>query len=182
MVFHERLDRREFLALSALTATATLLPESALAAPSTETDLVSLQVTGDAQRGYGVAILYRGQTIAHHHQGGDFSAVFQNGERSLEDRIDDWKATSWRGSGRKLNLSGELKLTNLRTTVFVEVTYEIVSAQVIRQICSRCFTRCPVAWNRRPPRQSCGVSTMRIAKAARSMSIFLPPASAHTMA
>ena len=133
MVFHARLDRREFLALSALTATATLLPESAYAAQSTETDLVSLEVTGDAQRGYGVTILYRGRTIARHHQGGEFSAVFQNSERSLEDRIDDWKATSWKGSGRKFNLSGELTLTNLRTTVVVEVTYEILSTQEIKK-------------------------------------------------
>ena len=67
MVFHSRLDRREFLALSALTATAALLPESAYAAQSTDTDLVSLEVIGDVQRGYGVAILYRGRAIAHHH-------------------------------------------------------------------------------------------------------------------
>ena len=133
MVFHQTLDRREFLALSALTATAALVPKSAYAAQSTDTDLVSLEVTGDVQRGYGVTILYRGRAIAHHHQGGEFSAVFQNSERSLEDWIDDWKATSWKGTARKLNLSGELILTNLRTTVVVEVTYEVMSAQVIKK-------------------------------------------------
>jgi len=133
MVFHQTLDRREFLALSVLTATAALVPKSAYAAQSTDTDLVSLEVTGDVQRGYGVTILYRGRAIAHHHQGGEFSAVFQNSERSLEDWIDDWKATSWKGTARKLNLSGELILTNLRTTVVVEVTYEVMSAQVIKK-------------------------------------------------
>ena len=133
MVSHARLDRREFLALSALTSVATLLPESVYATQSSETDRVSLEVTGDAQHGYGVAILYRGRAIARHHQGGEFSAVFQNDERSLEDRVDDWKATSWKGDGRQVHLSGEMQLTNLRTTVFVEVTYEIVSTQVMKK-------------------------------------------------
>ncbi len=133
MTSHARLDRREFLALSALTSVATLLPESVYAAQSSEIDLLSLEVTGDAQHGYGVAILYRGRAIARHHQDGEFSAVFQNDERSLEDPVDDWKATSWKGDNKQVHLSGEMHLTNLRTTVFVEVRYEIVSTQVIKK-------------------------------------------------
>src|SRR5450755_1301846 len=133
MVSHARLDRRVFLALSALTSVATLLPESVHATQSSETNRVSLEVTGDAKHGYGVAILIRGRTIARHHQGGEFSAVFQNEERSLEDRVDDWKATSWTSDGRRVHLSGEMQLTNLRTTVFVEVMYETVSTQVIKK-------------------------------------------------
>jgi hypothetical protein len=130
---HARLDRREFLALSALTSVATLLPESVYAAQSSEPDLVSLEVTGDARQGYGVAILYRGRAIARHHHGGEFSAFFQNNERSLEDRIDDWKATSWKGDKKQVHLFGEMHLTNLRTTAFAEVRYEIVSAHVIKK-------------------------------------------------
>jgi hypothetical protein len=133
MVSHAGMDRREFLALSALTSVATLLPESVSAAQPSETDLVSLEVTGDGQRGYGVTILYRGRAIARHHQGGELSAVFQNGERSLEDRIDDWKATSWKGNRRQVDLSGEIRLKNLRATLFVEIRYEIVSAQVMKK-------------------------------------------------
>ena len=133
MVSHARLDRREFLALSALTSVASLLPQSVYANQSSEVDRVSLEVTGDAQHGYGVAILYRGRAIARHHQGGEFSAVFQNDEWSLEDRVDDWKATSWKGDGRQVHLYGEMQLTNLRTTVFVEVRYEIVSTQVMKK-------------------------------------------------
>ncbi|WP_348263433.1 hypothetical protein P8935_02495 [Telmatobacter sp. DSM 110680] len=133
MASHSRLDRREFLALSALTSVATLLPESVYASQSSETDGISLETTGDAQNGYGVTILYRGRAIARHRNGGEFSAVFQNDERSLEDRVDDWKAASWKGDGRQVHLSGEMQLINLRTTVFVEVRYEIVSTQVIKK-------------------------------------------------
>ena len=133
MISHSRLDRREFLTLSALTSAATLLPRSLYASQTSETDQVSLEVTGDAQHGYGVAILYRGRVIAQHHQGGEFSAVFQNDERSLEDRVDNWKATSWKGDGRQVHLSGEMQLKNLRTTVFVEVRYQTVSTQVIKK-------------------------------------------------
>jgi hypothetical protein len=128
-----QLDRREFLALSALATVATLLPESLHATNPSETGLVSLQVTGDAQSGYGVTILYRGQAIARHHQGGEFSAIFQNSERSLEDRADDWKATLWSGDRTRINLSGEMHLRNLRTTVFAEVKYEVLPSQVVKK-------------------------------------------------
>src|ERR1039457_4188417 len=133
MLSHARLDRHEFLSLSALTSAAALLPQSLYASQSSETDLVSLEVTGDAQRGYGVTILYRGQAIARHHQGGELSAVFQNSERSLEDRVDDWKATSWKRDGRQVGLFGEMHLANLRATVSVEVRYEVVSTQVTKK-------------------------------------------------
>jgi hypothetical protein len=133
MVAFGELDRREFLTLSALTTAATLLPQSLHAAIPTESGLVSLQVTGDAQSGYGVAILYRGHVIARHHAGGEFSAIFQNSERSLEDRTDDWKATSWSGDQTRINLTGEMQLTNLRTTVFADVMYEVMPSQVVRK-------------------------------------------------
>ena len=132
MVSYGRLDRREFFALAALTTAATLLPESLQATQSVDTGLVSLRVTGDAQRGYGVSILYRGQAIARH-QGGEFSAVFQNSERSLEDRSDLWKATAWSGDPSRVSLTGEMQLRNLRTTVFVEVKYEVLPTQVVKK-------------------------------------------------
>jgi GNAT superfamily N-acetyltransferase len=133
MAIFGKLDRREFLTLSSLTAAAVMLPHSLHATESAGSGLVSLQVNGDAQRGYGVAILYRGKVIARHHQGGEFSAIFQNSERSLEDRADEWKATSWSGDGKHLNLIGKIKLANLRTTVFVEVGYEVLPSQVVKK-------------------------------------------------
>jgi hypothetical protein len=133
MVTWGKLDRREFLALSALTTAATLLPESLHATTPSGSGLVSLQVSGDAQHGYGVTILYGGHSIARHHQGGEISAIFQNSERSLEDRVDDWKATSWSGDGTRITLAGEMQLKNLRTTVFVEVRYEVLPSQVVKK-------------------------------------------------
>ena len=133
MVYNGRLLRREFLVLSALATAATLIPESVNATQLSDRGLVSLRVTGDAQRGYGLLILHRGHGIARHHQGGEFSAVFQNSERSLEDRADDWKATSWKGDEQRVSLSGEMLLKNLRTTVFVQVSYEVLSLQVVKK-------------------------------------------------
>jgi len=133
MVSFGNLDRREFLALSALTTAATLLPNTSYATATSESDGIALRVTGDAQSGYGVAILYRGQVIARHNQGGEFSAVFQNSERSLEDRVDDWKAASWKGDRMQLTLSGEMQLPNLRTTVFADVRYEMINRRVIKK-------------------------------------------------
>ena len=133
MTSFEYLDRRKFLALSALTTAATLLPNASHATPASESGSISLLVAGDAQSGYGVTILYRGQVIARHHKGGEFSAVFQDSERSLEDRIDDWKATSWKGDRTRITLTGEAHLSNLRTTVFADVQYEVINQQVVKK-------------------------------------------------
>src|SRR5882724_8263576 len=97
------------------------------------TDGLTLKVTGDAQKGYGVALLFNGNPILRHKQGGEFSAVFQNEERSLEDRVDDWKATSWTGDAKRLVLSGECKLVNLNTTVFINVDYQRITSRVVRK-------------------------------------------------
>jgi hypothetical protein len=133
MVSLGELDRREFLTLSALTTAAGLLPYTLHAAEPSEPGLVSLKITGDAQHGYGVTILYRGQPIARHRQGGEFSTLFQNSERSLEDKVDDWKATSWSGDQKQIKLTGKMELANLRTTVFVEVRYEVTPLQVVKK-------------------------------------------------
>jgi hypothetical protein len=133
MASPDHLDRREFLTLSTLATAATLVPESLRATTSPETGTVSLHVIGDVQGGYGVTILYRGQAIARHHQGGEFSAIFQNSERSLEDRADNWKASAWSGDEKRVNLTGEMHLANLRTTVFVEVRYEVLPSQVVKK-------------------------------------------------
>jgi hypothetical protein len=133
MVTFGTLDRREFLTLSALATAATMMPHSLRAAQSSALGLVSLEATGDAKSGYGVAILYRGEVIARHHGGGEFSALFQNSERSLEDRADDWKATSWSGDRTRISLTGTMQLAHLRTTVFVEVKYEVLPSQVVKK-------------------------------------------------
>ncbi len=133
MLSAKALDRREFLTLSALSTASVLLPNSVTAAQASDAGFVALRVSGDAQRGYGVEILYRGGVIARHRQGGEFSALFQNPERSLEDRIDDWKAGSWSGDRTHIHLTGEMNLPNLRTTVTAEVKYEVLPSQVVKR-------------------------------------------------
>jgi hypothetical protein len=133
MVTYVSLNRREFIALSTLSMGAALLPKSLEGAEATQPGPLSLRVTGDAHAGYGVTILHGGERIARHHRGGEFSAVFQNSERSLEDRANDWKASSWSGDGRKVTLSGKMQLDRLRVTVFADVTYEVLSSQVVKK-------------------------------------------------
>ena len=97
------------------------------------TDYLSLKVTGDAKQGYGVTLLFNGQPTARHNQGGEFSAIFQNEDRSVEDRVENWKAANWAGDARRLTLSGECKLKNLGATVFVQVAYERITPRVVRK-------------------------------------------------
>jgi hypothetical protein len=97
------------------------------------TEGLTLKVTGDSKQGYGVSILFRGQPFAQHNRGGEFSATFQNEERSVEDRVHDWKATSWSGNSTHVVLDGECRLKNLNTTVFARVDYEVVTPHVVRK-------------------------------------------------
>jgi hypothetical protein len=94
---------------------------------------IELKVSGNEEEGYGVTLFCRGQPIASHNAGGEFSAVFQNGERSLEDRVENWKASSWKGNARQVSLYGICKLKSTNTTVFAEIEYKIVDAHVVRK-------------------------------------------------
>jgi hypothetical protein len=138
-MFWKVLSRRQFLERSMVGGFAVGLGSvtklSALAVFETPSagDGVTLKVVGSAGRGFGVSVLYRGQILAQHNDGGEFSAVFQNGERSLEDHIGNWKPTSWSGDATHLALRGECKLNNLNSTVFVEVDYDVVNSHVVRK-------------------------------------------------
>jgi len=138
-MFCKALSRRQFLERSMVGGFAVGLGSvtklSALAAFETASagDGVTLKVIGSAGHGFGVSILYRGQILAQHNDGGEFSAVFQNGERSLEDRVGNWKATSWSGGATHVALRGACKLSNLNATVFVEVGYDVVNSHVVRK-------------------------------------------------
>jgi hypothetical protein len=94
---------------------------------------LTLKVTGDAKQGYGVALLFSGRPFALHNRGGEFSAFFKNEDRSVEDRVNDWKAASWAGNSTHVMLDGECKLKNLNTTVFAHVDYEVIASHVVRK-------------------------------------------------
>src|ERR1700746_1991664 len=98
-----RIARRRFLGNSVLGSLATGVLQGV--APISLVDIflpdgsktVELKIVGEEREGYGVTLTYDGKTVARHNAGGEFSAIFQNGDRSLEDRIENWKATSWKG-------------------------------------------------------------------------------------
>jgi hypothetical protein len=98
-----------------------------------DTDGLTLKVTGDPKEGYSVALLFGGRLFARHNRGGEFSASFQNEERSVEDRVNDWKATSWAGDSTHVVLDGECRLKNLNTTLFAQVEYEVVTPHIVRK-------------------------------------------------
>src|SRR5579864_7403957 len=88
-------------------------PWRATAAAISGTDALSLKVTGDPAQGFGVSLLFNSQPITRHNRGGEFSAIFQNEDRSVEDHVENWKATTWAGDATRLTLKGECKLENL---------------------------------------------------------------------
>jgi hypothetical protein len=80
------LSRRRFLEASLLgSLIGGFLPvvppaTNPLAAP--ENSDIKLKVAGNEKHGYSVMLLSRGQPIAFHKGGGEFSAIFQNRERT----------------------------------------------------------------------------------------------------
>ena len=132
-----RMSRRQFVESSVITGLAGFVPSliafGDVRTPETAPEPLTLRVDGNRETGYGVVVLFQGQPIARHKGGGDFSAVFQNGERSLEDRVEDWKARSWTGNEGHVTLTGDCTLKNLNTMVSVQVEYEVVTPQIVRK-------------------------------------------------
>src|SRR5215469_1389395 len=130
-------SRRQFLEASLLGGVlGGLLPLASrasipLAAP--ENTQLELTVAGNEREGYSITLVFRGQPIASHNGGAEFSAIFQNGERSLEDRIENWRANSWKGDRKQLTLQGTCHLKNAKTSVFAEVEYKVLNANVVRK-------------------------------------------------
>ncbi len=94
---------------------------------------LSLKVQGDAKQGYGVEILKDGKPVARHNGGGEFSAFFTNGERSLALRRDNWRATSWTGDDRHVVLRGEMKSDELCLVIEAQVQYDILSDKLVKK-------------------------------------------------
>jgi len=94
---------------------------------------LTFELSGDREQGYGVEILFQRQKVARHKGGGEFSTVFQSADRSLEDRVENWRASSWTGNPSHVYLQGICKLPNLNTTVSIKVEYEAVAAKVGRK-------------------------------------------------
>ena len=92
---------------------------------------VSLKVTGDKARGFSATIFFDGHAIYTHP--GEFTAVFENGSRELNPRIENWKATAWTGNDHHATLTGEAYLDALKTNVEISVDYEILISNVVRK-------------------------------------------------
>ena len=100
---------------------------------SPQSDGLALKIEGDPKGGYSVSLLLNGEPFARNDRSGEFSGCFQNEERSLEDRVNAWRATSWNGNAKHLVLDGECRLKSLNTTVFARVDYEVVTPHVVRK-------------------------------------------------
>jgi hypothetical protein len=130
-----RISRRQFISSSAAAGIAGMVfgQDRVAATGARSRDAkVSLRASGDARQGYQIVILFDGQPVAQSGEG-EFSAIFQNSDRSLEHRVENWRATSCTSTNDHLLLEGECKLTNLNATVFAQVEYRVVTPQVVRK-------------------------------------------------
>ena len=92
---------------------------------------MSLRIDGNVNDGYSAVVLHDSQPVVHRRS--EIYAVFQNGERSLEDRLDNWKASSWTGDDLCIHLAGAAHLKNTDATVHIEITYEVISSDIVRR-------------------------------------------------
>lgn len=94
---------------------------------------LTIKVQGDATQGYGVMLLNNGKPIARHNDGGEFSAIFANADRSLKFPQDNWRAATWTGDERKVVLLGEIQLKEFETVIDVQVQYDVVNPEIVRK-------------------------------------------------
>jgi hypothetical protein len=127
------ISRRQFVAVSATAGLAEILPQKVFGthAALPPSRRLSLKAVGDATSGYSTVILFNGQPVAQH--AGECSAVFHNSDHSLEDRIQNWRASSWSGSEGHVLLEGQCKLPNLKATIQIQVEYELLTPHVVRK-------------------------------------------------
>ena len=130
-----RIFRRQFMASSAAAGLAGILPQGAFGnvVERSSSGRVSLKAVGDVHSGFHALILFDGRPVARHSGEGEFSAVFHNADRSLEDRVQHWRATWYAESEDRLRLAGDCQLPNLKATIYVEVEYQLVARQVVRK-------------------------------------------------
>jgi hypothetical protein len=129
------IDRRAFLTFSTCAAIGSCLtPAHAEQVLITDgpPPALSLKAVGDPTHGFTVVIHSRGLPLTSEGPG-ELDAVFQNGERSLEDRIYKWKANAWSGNERQITLLGNASLPNLNATVRLEVIYTVVANHAVRK-------------------------------------------------
>jgi hypothetical protein len=111
-----RVSRRRFIGTSITTGLAGIVPwgatprETGTLGIDVGARTLTLRVTGNSSDGYGVTVLCGGNPVARHNGGGEFFAVFQNQERSLEGRTENWRASAWTGDEAHITLHGECKL------------------------------------------------------------------------
>ena len=144
----EQISRRHFFgrsitgSLAAGLAWTSSPPEIKAFAQGSGSKVVALEVHGDVKQGFYVVILFNGSPVARHNDGGEFSAFFQNGDRDLEERVVNWKATSWMGDAKRVRLQGECRLINfsqsketspVQATIFAQVNYAVVTPEVVRK-------------------------------------------------
>jgi hypothetical protein len=120
-----RISRRELIAGSAATALAGFPPLAAFWNPSEHPSngRITLKTVGNPYSGYKAQILFDGRPVAQNMGEGEFSAVFHNPDRSLEDRIEHWRASSCTESEDQLRFAGGCQLRNLKATIFVQVEW-----------------------------------------------------------
>src|ERR1700728_4185881 len=89
-----QMNRRTFVALASAATVGGCMPFAS--AQQQGSSGISIKAEGDLVHGYSVVISYMGTPITSANPG-ELSAIFQNDDRSLEDHLQNWKATSWNG-------------------------------------------------------------------------------------
>jgi hypothetical protein len=123
------MNRRTFVSLASAATIGSCLPHASAQQRSSG---ISIKAEGDPAHGYAVVISYNGAPITSVNPG-ELSAIFQNDDRSLEDRLQNWKAASWSGDEQEITLAGDGYLPNTNATVRLHVTYQVVGNHIVKK-------------------------------------------------
>lgn len=101
-------------------------------APCAAAKPVELKIEGDAQIGY-TAVISGKDTVIARQGNGEFSAVFQNSDKSVKATVTGWRGTSVTNYGKSLKISGPLNITQCGARFDVSVFYTVINPNVLKK-------------------------------------------------
>ena len=93
----------------------------------------SLQLSGNAEDGYTIQILYGSEKVTNNELNGEFTLITENEDRSLTDTLANWKAQRAEENKDGVKLSGDYYLKEHMTWIKIEVNYSLVNDFVVQK-------------------------------------------------
>ena len=99
---------------------------------------LSLRKTGSSETGFAVELLFNGESVARHRDGGEFSLGIENSIHNITEELPNWTSQRFRTdeSGKTAELSGSILLEKVGLHADVHIEYAVINPNVVRKTIS----------------------------------------------